>query len=294
MNAHMYAQIACHHLGEFADAAHHSAATVSLIPRTSPMDRRMVMFDPVVASLAESSRNHWITGYLARSQADASAAVNLGRELRHPDSLAFALVFDGWVHGHRRNWAACLASTEAGLAIASESGSIQTRAWNQCVHGWGLAHAGDTENGASELLAGIEASTAIMGQVALPQFYAMVAEVLLLRCDRDGAAEWIERAIALMNANNDLYFAAELHRLSARCRSADDGDGLAIEHLHDALRVARSQGATLFELRAALDLAALDPGSGMTAVSAGLAHFPEPEPWYEILAARRLSAEAVD
>ncbi len=33
INAHMHAQIACHHLGEFAEARDHSAAAVSLVPR---------------------------------------------------------------------------------------------------------------------------------------------------------------------------------------------------------------------------------------------------------------------
>ena len=286
MNAHMHAQIACHHLGEFDDAQMHSAATVSLIPRTSSAERRIMMFDPVAASLAESSRNRWITGYLARAQIDADAAVAIGRELRHPDSLAFALAFHGWLCGHRRDWTACLSSTAAGIATASESDSVQTLAWNRCVHGWGLAHAGETEKGKSELSAGIEASMAIMGQIALPQFYAMMVDVLLLNGDVQAASDYVARAITLMNANRDLYFAAELHRLAARCDSERGEGSRAIRHMRTALDIARAQGAKLFELRAALDFADVEPGEGRTAVATALTDFPEPEPWPEVVRAR--------
>ncbi len=247
-----------------------------------------MMFDPIAASLAESSRNWWITGYLARAQADADAAVRIGRELRHPDSLAFALAFHGWLQGHRGDWTTCIASTEAGIATARESDSVQTLAWNRCVHGWGLAHDGRIEEGAAELLAGIDASTAIMGQVALPQFYAMMAEVLLLERNVEGARTWVQRATALMDANADLYFAAEVHRLAARCETGSRG--AAIAHLRRAIGVARSQGAKLFELRTALDLAGVEPTEGKAAVAVALTEFPEPEPWTEIMRARQHSA----
>lgn len=286
MNAHMHAQIACHHLGEFAEAQEHTAAAVSLVPRLSLAERRIMMFDPIAASLAESSRNLWITGYLARAVADADEAVRIGRELRHPDSLAFALAFHGWLDGHRGDWTTCVASADAGIGIARDADAVQTLAWNRCVHGWGTAHAGASEKGRSELAAGIEASTAIMGQVALPQFYAMMAEVLLLEGDVRSAKEWVDRAIALMNANRDMYFAAELYRLAGACDKACDRPAEAILHLRAALDVARAQGAKLFELRSALDLREIDSMEGHAAVTMALTDFPEPEPWPEIVRAR--------
>ena len=290
INAHMYAQIACHHLGEFKEAEHHSAEAVSVGPRTSYTERRLMMFDPVVASLAESSRNRWITGYLARSQADADAAVSLARELRHPDSLAFALVFHGWLHGQRQDWATSEASTQAGISTARESDSVQTLAWNRCVHGWAVAHGTAIDEGLSELLAGIDASTAIMGQIALPQFYAMTTEVMLLKRDPSGARQWIHRAISLMNANADMYFAAEVHRLAARCDRESGMTAEARRHLRTAIDIAQSQRAKLFELRAALDLAEIDPDDGGLAVASALLDFPEPEPWPEVVRAGLLSS----
>jgi predicted ATPase len=165
---------------------------------------------------------------------------------------------------------------------------VQTLAWNRCVRGWALAHLGDIPAGVSELAAGIEASKAIMGQVALPQFSAMMAEALLLRDDVAAAQEWLTGAADVENANDDRYFSAEIHRLCAVCLAARERTEAARTELRKAIDVSRSQGARFFELRAALALAAHSPKEGRAAVAAVLANFPEPDPWPEIETARRM------
>jgi DNA-binding winged helix-turn-helix (wHTH) protein/tetratricopeptide (TPR) repeat protein len=306
INANMHAQIACHHLGEFQEAQEYAAEVRALAPRACPAERitsildpvvapracpaeRITsILDPVVASLAESSRNRWITGYLARSLADCNAGVALGRELRHPDSLAFAWVFHAWIHGYRGDWMTCIASAETGMAIAREAGSVQTLAWNRCVRGWALAHVGEFETGLSELSAGIDASKAIFGQIALPQFIAMMAEVLLLRTQPAAAEAWLMRAIDFQNSHDDRYFAAEVYRLAAVCLAARGETEGARSHLDKALDISQSQGATLFELRAALTIAEFGVHDAHAAVRAVMARFPEPENWPEIQTARRI------
>ncbi len=109
INAHMNAQIACHHLGEFGEARDYAAKVSALAGHVAYPARCVSILDPVVASLSESARNRWITGDLASAVADCEAAVALGRELRHPDSLAFAWVFHAWIHGYRGHWTTCLA-----------------------------------------------------------------------------------------------------------------------------------------------------------------------------------------
>jgi predicted ATPase len=288
MNGHMQAQIACHHLGEFREAQEHASVVMTLADRTLHVDRCISILDPVVASFAESSRTSWITGHLRRALADCEAAVALGRELRHPDSLAFAWLFHAWVYGYRGDWQTCLASSEMGIAIARESGSVQTLAWNQCVHGWALAQVGEVVKGESEFAAGIDASRTIMGHVALPQFSAMMAEVLLAHDDVASADRWLKQATDFESSHDDRYFSAEVHRLSAICLARQRRTDQALSGLHKAIEVARSQSATTFMLRAALSLADLDLREGRDALRDALANFPEPEPWPEVVAAHRL------
>ncbi len=288
INGHMQAQIACHHLGQFGEAADHADAVLTLAPCAPHPERCIGILDPVVASLAESARNLLITGRLSDALAECDRAVAVASELRHPDSLAFAWFFHGLVRGYRSDWQAALRSVDSGIAIAGESGSVQTLAWNRCVRGWALAHLGQIEAGRSELAAGIAASKSILGQIALPQFGAMMAEVLLLRKDVAGAEEWLTGAIAVENANDDRYFSAEIHRLSAVCLARHGQTEAARARLQNAIDVSRSQGARFFELRAALTLAQHEPTQGRAALRSVMARVPEPEPWPEVEAARRI------
>ena len=54
--------------------------------------RLISILDPVVASLAESSRNFWMMGDAARCLERTRQAIVLAREIKHPDSLSFALL----------------------------------------------------------------------------------------------------------------------------------------------------------------------------------------------------------
>jgi hypothetical protein len=103
---------------------------------------------------------------------------------------------------------------EAGIMVASDSGSVQTLAWNRCVKGWALVHTGQQR--AARSFPGHLGQSADHGQVAIPQFSTMMAEMLLLRVDVDEAQKWwLSQARDLSNRQFDRYFDAELHRLSA-------------------------------------------------------------------------------
>lgn len=117
----------------------------------------------------------------------------------------------------------------------------------------------------------------------------MLAEVLLLRGDRCQAEGQLARATDLMNTHSDRYFAAEVHRRAAVCRSLEGAAGEAVELLRTAIDVARSQGAKIFELRAALSLAAHDPDHAREVVASVLGSLPESEPWRDIVSATHLT-----
>src|SRR5207244_10657115 len=107
-----------------------------------------------------------------------------------------------------------------GSALTSEHGLVQTMAWDHCVHGWARAHTGNTADGLVELQSAIEDSVRIMGQVAMAHFFAMLAEVLILRGDHARALDEIQRILTVNETSRDLYFNAELHRLAGHCHLA--------------------------------------------------------------------------
>jgi tetratricopeptide (TPR) repeat protein len=74
---------------------------------------------------------------------------------------------------------------------------------------------------------------------------------------RDEAARLAAMARDLIDQTGEKYALSDLHRLQASLARADGGSGTAESHLNTALEIAREQGAKLWELRAALDLAKL-------------------------------------
>ena len=74
---------------------------------------------------------------------------------------------------------------------------------------------------------------------------------------RDEAAQLAALAQKMMDETGENMWRSNLHRLNSALARADGNGEDAERHLYDALAVARQQGANLFELRAAIDLARL-------------------------------------
>jgi class 3 adenylate cyclase/tetratricopeptide (TPR) repeat protein len=74
---------------------------------------------------------------------------------------------------------------------------------------------------------------------------------------RDEAAQLAAMAQKMMDETGENLWRSNLHRLNSALARADGNEKDAKRHLDDALVVARLQGANLFELRTAIDLARL-------------------------------------
>jgi class 3 adenylate cyclase/tetratricopeptide (TPR) repeat protein len=88
----------------------------------------------------------------------------------------------------------------------------------------------------------------------LPFFMITAAEVLGYQGDRTGAQVLLQRAAKLVEKTSERWCEAEIPRLSA-CFTSDPG--AATKSLEKSLSLAREQGALLWEVRAAADLARL-------------------------------------
>src|SRR5262245_12282602 len=158
------------------------------------------------------------------------------------------------MHGYREEWEACLESTAEGLALSAKHDLAQTGAWHRVVHGWALAHTGRAADGLVELQAGIEDSVRLWGQVAMPQFHAMLANVRIIRGEAAHALDEAQQGLTLTDSSHDSHFNAELYRLAGTCHLALGEPESAEADLNQAIEIARAQGALTFELRAATAL----------------------------------------
>ncbi|MFL5003022.1 MAG: AAA family ATPase [Xanthobacteraceae bacterium] len=87
----------------------------------------------------------------------------------------------------------------------------------------------------------------------LPFFMANVAEVRGQHGDRAGAVNLLERAAELAAITGEQWYMAEIMRLQSHFTARDPDDAMAL--LQSSLATAREQGAKLWELRTATDVA---------------------------------------
>lgn len=119
----------------------------------------------------------------------------------------------------------------------------------------------------------LEADAAIVSlntKMFLPQVRIGMARSALALGLRREAAELAAMARDMIAETSETYALSDLHRLVAAIAMAGDDTETAEEHLDRALDVARQQGAKLWELRAAIDLAGLRRDQGKTAEAISL------------------------
>jgi hypothetical protein len=120
-------------------------------------------------------------------------------------------------------------------------------------------------------------------------FYdAVLARVLIAAGQPEPARERLDIALALAQDTGMCFYNAELLRLRAHTRSDLDARRADITA---ALELARRQGATLFELRAALDDFELRGEPASAAVADAANHIPANNAWPELAQARLALSE---
>jgi class 3 adenylate cyclase len=123
---------------------------------------------------------------------------------------------------------------------------------------------------------------------SLITFYDAVLARLLIAAGRlDQARDRIQIALQLADETGMHFYDAELLRI--RAHSTDD-PGARRADISDAIELARSQGALVFELRSALEYFALEGEPGRDALLDVVSRFPADISWPQLTHARALLA----
>ena len=109
------------------------------------------------------------------------------------------------------------------------------------------------------------AIVALNTRMFVPQIRIGMARSALALGLRREATELAAMARDMINETSETYALSDLHRLFGAIAMAGDDTETAEKHLVTALDVARQQGAKLWELRAAIDLAGLRRDQGKIA-----------------------------
>jgi predicted ATPase len=216
--------------------------------------------DPGVLAIGDIGITLWFLGYPDQAEARCREALDLARELPSGSPLLFAHMYLGWVLLWRRDYRKARTAFEAARRYADELGlAFYFSHWADTYSGWCAAQRGDIATGVKLMQRGLAGQREIGWNVWLSYGNALLADVMRL----DGRAEeglllW-EEAHGTVQATEELQHEAELLRIKGDLLLAlpDPQPTRAEGAFREAIRVARSQEARSYELRATTSLAHL-------------------------------------
>jgi DNA-binding SARP family transcriptional activator/predicted ATPase len=247
-------------LGRFGEARRHlDAVLAGYQPSRHGELLRLYGEDPAVAGGAALALCLWFLGLDAQACEASDAAVASARTLEHPLSLVYALFIRAKIAQLGDEPAAAGEAAESARSTAGEFGIAVWAAWATAIRGWATCSEGDVPGGLAAIREGLAGAAATGSVVMQPYLLGLLADAYA-RADRvDDGLRTLDDALALVEANDERYVEAELHRLRGELllRRSQAGEGEAEVAFTRALEVARAQEARGLELRAALGAARL-------------------------------------
>ncbi|MBP2295733.1 adenylate/guanylate cyclase domain-containing protein [Azospirillum rugosum] len=241
--------------GRLHEADGHLAEGIALADRLPDEDFTIYGEHPGMVCRVYQGWGRCIMGSPQDAGRLADAAIAHARERGNPHALAWALVCTGFIAMFARD--APLAATVGAeaLAIAREHRLPQWLAFAQEVVGWAACAQGDGGglDVQEEALRTLLATGAVLHTTRMRH---CLAEGCLAFGRLAAARAHLSAGYAHRDRYGEDYLAAELHRLDALLLQAEGAPADEADRLFDtARRIAREQGASLLELRAAVDQA---------------------------------------
>jgi predicted ATPase len=252
--------------GKFALSRSHLAKTLALY---DPVSHRSLAHQigiyPQVVSQGFLGIVLFCLGFPHQALARSSAAVAEAERLAHPPSLAGILSLDAMLLSLDGEKAALDERADELASVATEQGFPYWRAHGIVYRGWAKVKNGDVAEGMSLLRSGLIAYRATGTQAWMPRFVALLATTCEIAGQVAEAVTLLDEALQIAGRTGERWFAAELYRHKGQLLLRQAHFEAAEELYRKALSIAREQGASLWELRAAASLARLRRDQGRRA-----------------------------
>jgi predicted ATPase len=218
----------------------------------------------MVAYCAQLAWALCMRGYPDSALAHIRRALALARQVSHPVTLAGAHFCAATVHQLRREAADVEGHAQAAIAVSAEHGLPFFLSQGTILRGWALAQRGRAEEGIALIREGLAAYQATGAECVRPHYLALLAEELARQGQVVEGFRVVAEARAALATSGERRWEAELDRLEgellllqASPAETPPGPADAEACFRRALAVARRQGATSLELRAAVRLGRL-------------------------------------
>lgn len=215
-------------------------------------------YDTGALQLADAAIVYALLGDLEKAQMLLGKAVALIRQFYHPYSLVYTLSLAAMVQYLCGNAEACQKVAEEAIAVAEKYSLRQNLAHAQIFLGWAQAHQGHFEVGIEQLRHGIAGWLATGAQIAHTYFLLLLSDAHRHADQLEAGLAVIAEAEAIAAESGEHWMDAEHCRLKGELmRLRGDPKAAVAACFHQAIEIARTQGAKLLELRGVLSLARL-------------------------------------
>ena len=262
-------------LGRFAEAACElEQGTAIYDPATASLE---LGEDPLVTNLSFLSWAYWFCGRHDEALAASRRAVARARELNHPYTLGYALIFAAILHRLRREPEQAENHAAEALNLAERFGIALWQAAALVILGWARVMRGDPQ-GMNTIFNVLSMVSAIMGGVE-SMFLAHLIEASHTAGMPAAGLQAVERGLAVAELRKDWHYLAEFQRMKGELllsqgASADQ----AAPWFAQAAHTAAEQGSPSLQLRAAISQARCciheEPGKAYDLLADALARLP--------------------
>ncbi len=198
---------------------------------------------------------HTIAGDFDRGQVFIDSALAAVRRLRNPLSFAFAHHIAANAQYLMDEPAECARLSAESSRAAEEHRLIFWLAVGDVMGGWSATRVAGTAAGIERMRRGLHAWQTTGAELHIPTWHAALADGLLTTGAVDEACETVDRALVLAAERKERFAVPVLLRLRGLIADRQGDDEAAQRYLEQAIMVARGQGARLYELLAARQLA---------------------------------------
>jgi predicted ATPase len=200
----------------------------------------------------------WLQGYPDQALEQSREAIRLGREVTQAQSQAQALAASALLHQYRRETQQTLELAEAAITLASEQGLALWLGWGTILRGWAMTEQGQTAEGIERIRRGIEGTRATGAGMWQTYLLCLLAEAYGKAGQADEGLAALAEVPGLIEKSEERYWEAEVQRTRGELLKLHGASASEIEAcFHQAIGIARRQGAKSLELRAATSLARL-------------------------------------
>jgi class 3 adenylate cyclase/tetratricopeptide (TPR) repeat protein len=215
--------------------------------------------DPGVGCISNESLTWWYLGYPERALARGREAESLARELAHPYTLCYALLFCCWLYLFLGDLKKVHQSAEEMILLSRHHTFPFWETVAIILRGWVIARHEDAAMGLAMMKSGIASWRSLGGRLWLPGLFSLVADIHAREREVEAGLAAVEEGLEVLRESGETLCESELYRLKGellwlRDKKSGAAPREAEECLIRARETAAAQAARSLELRAAISL----------------------------------------